>query len=85
MDAKTRFQQFDRENPIIFRWFERISIHEAKHAKRLSAKAIYEQIRGKFPDFLNNDFTPFYARKFLSKHRSYAGLFELRTQRSVSK
>jgi hypothetical protein len=86
-DAKARFLQFDRENPTIFKLFEkeisiRISYRDGR-MERLSAKHIWEVLRKvHFLKKLNNDFTPFYARKFLAKHRKYAGLFETRKQRT---
>jgi hypothetical protein len=88
-DAKARFLQFDRENPTIFKLFEketsiRISYRDGR-MERLSAKHIWEVLRKvHFLKSLNNDFTPFYARKFMAKHRKYAGLFETRKQRSFT-
>lgn len=80
------FLQFDRDNPEFYRLFCRFTLQLIAAGKsRLSSKLIVERIRWETlikttdTDFkINNNFTPYYARKFMADFPNHAGLFETR-------
>jgi hypothetical protein len=80
------FERFDRENPAFYRMFCRFTLQllAAGH-NRLSSKLIVERIRWETMlasndnDFkVNNNFTPYFARKFMSDFPNHEGVFETR-------
>jgi len=83
---KTTAEQFDAANPQVWYEFERIALQVAGRGhKHYGAKAIFEVIRFRRAiettdaDFkLNNNLTPYYARKFMERHPEYDGFFEIR-------
>ena len=84
------FEKFDKENPKVWEKFETLTFRLInKGIEHYGAKAIWECIRfkhalrtkgGEFK--LNNNFTAFYARKFIDKYPQYKGFFELRKRRA---
>jgi len=83
------FEQFDRENPHIYEAFARFT-REAVRAgcRKIGAKLIWERIRwhtavetrrarGEYR--LNNNWTAYYARKFMRDHPEHQGLFDTRS------
>lgn len=85
-----RFREFDRENPHVFRLFERFAreVREAGHT-RYSADAILHRIRWhcnveiRSHDFkINDHFSSRYARLLVETDQSFANFFEFRRLRS---
>lgn len=91
---KDRFIEFHKANPEVYDLFERFTGDAIDSGmKRIGSKFIFERIRwemfvatkgagycvaSKRLLKLNNDFTPWYARLFMAKHREHVGLFERR-------
>ena len=83
-------ETYDRENPEIWQEFKRIALKLiGKGVGRYSAKAIFEVIRydktietGVEGFKLNNNFTAYYARKFIETFPFHAGFFELRERKN---
>jgi hypothetical protein len=84
--TQAEFDEFDRASPIVWDLFVRFTF-EAIHAgaTRFSVDSVTERIRwfttvetrsGEFG--LNNNFRPFYARKWQKELPEYAELFETR-------
>jgi len=80
--------KFDREHPVIWQEFKRIALRLIeKGVSRYGAKAIFEVIRYDMSieggtDFkLNNNYTAYYARKFIEQFPFHAGFFELRKKK----
>jgi len=88
--SRVTFDQFDRENPDVYRMFCRFTLQliAAGH-KRLSSKLIVERIRwetmlqGGTTFKINNNFTPHFARKFMSDFPNHEGVFETRASPEV--
>lgn len=87
MTIQERFEQFDAQNPHVFKMF----ISYARQAKargyeKFSAKAIFERLRWYInmetetdePFKLNNSHTALYARKAIKEYPEFEGFFELR-------
>lgn len=82
-----KFEQFDRQNPIIYDLIKRY-VGEAIAAgrRRIGIAAIFERIRWHLSvetagdEFkLNNNYRAFYARKFVRDYPQYAEIFETRS------
>jgi len=76
---QTAFERYDAENPQVWEQFKEIAFDLIERGrKHYGAKAIFEVIRyhratqTNDPDFkLNNNFTAFYARKFINLYPQY--------------
>jgi len=83
---ETDSERFDRENPQVWKMFQESALGLIKiGVKHYGAKAIFETIRFHLllhttdTDFkLNNNHTPYYARKFHKTYPEHAGFFETR-------
>ena len=84
MIQQSQFEMFDRANPEIYRLFKHYTftmIHTGR--VHYSARAIIHRIRwdtdlrarGEDGFKINNDYSPFYARKFEQEHPEHAGFF----------
>ena len=90
-----QFVQFDNDHPVIWELFRRFTLEAiASGRQRFSARAIFHRIRwetmikptgdilnpdtGK-PIKLNNNWSPYYARKFLDEFPRARGFFRLRS------
>ena len=78
--------KYHKKNPHVYRAFKRAAKMMIKRGyKRYSAKGIYEMIRGMIDTSnfrtVDNDYTPFYARKFMIENPEYKGFFELRSSK----
>lgn len=98
MTVQEKFEKFDRENEVIYRWFKRFAYELLRAGcKRLSAKLIIERIRWETtvstggagwhpgrgrPFLIDNRFTAWYARKFIADFPMHADKFELREIRT---
>jgi len=81
-----RFDEFDKAHPEIFaaiceraRTMKYEQIFRGVETPRLSMKAIFEELRGRFGRLeLNNSYTPFYTDKLIAKYPEYEANFERR-------
>jgi len=88
---QAEFEEFDKANPDVWAEFKAIAFRLIeKGVKHYGAKAIFEVIRYKKTvettgsEFkLNNDFTAYYARKFINLYPQYADFFETRKVKNV--
>lgn len=81
------FREYDEKHPEIWAEFEKRSLEAASRGfRKIGAHLIVQVMRwetkigdkeGNFR--LKNDYFPYFARKFLSKHPNLEGFFELRT------
>ena len=97
MNIRERCEQFDRENPEVWRRFEAWTLWLIDRGHRkCGAKMIWERMRWemKFETIgageidgrelkLNNSFTSYYARKFTAKHPEWRKFFDLRRSRTA--
>lgn len=88
---RTNFESYDKENPQIWKEFERFTLQTISRGFRhYSAKGIFEIIRWHTGIFankgfkVNNNFTPDYSRKFESVYPQHKGFFEQRVLKSKS-
>lgn len=81
----TDSESYDRENPQIWQYFKQFSLQMLNRGyKRIGSKMIFERIRwetmitgdGTFK--VNNNYTPYYARKFERLFPEYEGVFAKR-------
>lgn len=89
-ETESRFQTYLAENPQVWEAFVKFTSEAIRAGhKRLSAEMIVNRIRWetmiseKNSTFkINNDFKPFFARKFMLEYPIYDGFFELRKSRA---
>lgn len=98
LTIRDKFISFHRANPDVYELFERFTFDAISAGmKKVGSKFIFERIRWEIAvattgsgycvslkrDLkLNNNFTAWYARLFIAKHRSHKGLFELRERKA---
>jgi len=87
MISQERFDQYDRANPGIYELFKRFTFRMIRAGRpHYSARAIIHRIRwhtdlraqGDDGFKINNDYSPFYARKFEREFPAHEGFFEKR-------
>lgn len=84
--TESRFTEFLRAHPEIYQAYCRLALDKIRAgAKRIGSKAIWEVLRWNTPlredgsEFkLNNNLTPFFARKFQKDYPQYADRIETR-------
>ena len=81
----TNFEFYDKQNPHIWDLFVKYSFQaKNKGFKNYSSKSIFEIIRwhtkasGNDGFKINNNYTPFYARKIMKCYPEFEGFFRLR-------
>lgn len=90
-ELEIKFNQYNLNNPHVYNLFTKYAneVIGAGH-ERYSSKAIFERIRwhlsietkgDKFK--LNNNYTAYYARKYIQDNPSRRDLFETRERRSA--
>lgn len=87
MDNREAFNQYDQENPQVFRSLLAFAF-EARRAgiNHLGMRLLFERARWDFKlrtdsrdGFkINNNYAPYYARKIIEQYPEFAGFFELR-------
>jgi len=84
----TKSEQYDSDNPQIWVEFKNIAIELIlKGREHYGAKSIFEVIRyhtavkGKGEFEVNNNYTAYYARKFMREYPEYDGFFETREKK----
>lgn len=87
-----KFEKFDRENPEIFKEFERRTMQLINRGKKMGAGGILEamEIHAALTNpnsdavcKINRAYAPGYARKFLELHPEYKGCFRTRKARNA--
>lgn len=79
-----------KENPEVWRLFERYTLEAIEAGRKVGAKAVMERVRweseierGK--DFkVSNNWTAYYARIFAIKHPAYRRYFDFKQVRGVT-
>lgn len=87
-EARLRFERFDAANPMVWELFVKFSRTALRAGRKaLSSKLIVERIRWEVyvttkseDEFkINNNWTAFYARKFMARYPEYKGFFRTRS------
>jgi hypothetical protein len=83
---KDQFREFDQKFPVVYEKFRSFAVSLLEQGRtRYSARTILERVRwdvnlsvsdGEFK--LNNNLTPFFARKLIGEDARFANFFELR-------
>lgn len=88
-NSEANFNQYDAENPGIYEAFKKFTFKAIdRHYKNYSAEFIFNVIRWETNskadgDYkINNNFKPFYARKFMNDFPDYDGLFRTRKSKA---
>jgi len=84
------FQEFDEQHPEIWELFRSTTFQVMERGFRnYGAKSILERIRwhtsieqGRRDFKVNNNYAPYYARKFHSNYPEFAGFFRCRAQKA---
>lgn len=86
------FQQYDQEHPEIYEVYKNVAEEFIKKgAIKMGSKRIIEEIRWhklvKTNEFfkVSNNYTAYYARKFVNDHPHYAGIFNFKPLRATNK
>lgn len=87
---ETAFEAYHRDNPPVYEAFVRFTMQAIRAGrKHVGSKDVVEKIRfesavsEKNSEFkINNNFTPFLARKFMKDYPRYAGIFQLRASKA---
>ena len=87
MLTQDQFEVYAAENPKVYPLFEKFTLEAIGSGRmHLGAKMIWERMRwyadvetrGNDGYKLNNNYTAFYARKFMELHPEYQGFFSCR-------
>jgi hypothetical protein len=81
-----RFEAYDRANPAVYALFRRFACEmRAAGRARYGSKGVLERIRwhvhleASGGDFkINNDYSPYFARKLMAEDETFRGFFEVR-------
>ena len=82
------FKVFDNEHPEVYEGFKRFALKAMSVRKHYSSRAVLHALRWETmldsgEEFkINNNWSSFYARKFMRESPTYEGFFRLRTQAS---
>jgi len=86
------FQQYDQDHPEIYSVYKNVAEEFIKRGKiKMGSKHIIEEIRWhkkvKTNEYfkVGNNYTAYYARKFVNDHPHYAGIFNFKPLRSANK
>lgn len=84
------FQQYDQEHPEIYAVYKNVAEEFIKKgAIKIGSKRIIEEIRWhklvKTNEYfkVSNNYTAYYARKFVNDHPHYAGIFNFKPLRAT--
>jgi hypothetical protein len=81
---KEKFVTYNKENPDIYEKFKELAFIAASHRKNFAARAIFHIIRwdsmvtGKDAFKVNNDYSAYYSRKFMTEFPEHSSLFRTR-------
>lgn len=81
--------KYDRENPMVWEMFKKFALELIERGyERIGAKMIFERIRwettvaGNDQFKINNNYTPYYARKFEQVYPQHSEVFSKRAAKS---
>ena len=84
------FVKHDRENPEVYKMFERFALEASKYKQRYSAKSIFHRIRWetmiseKDSQYkIDDGWISHYARKFMGNHPELGTFFETRVRENT--
>ena len=83
------FKVFDKEHPEVYEGFKKFALIAMGVRKHYSSDAVLHALRWETmiesgEEFkINNNWSSFYARKFMEESPSHTGFFRLRTQTSL--
>lgn len=83
-ELKDKFEIYHQQNPEIYNKFKELTLQVLQNRARFGAKAIIEQIRWNSmisgnEDFkISNNYTAYYARKFMNEFSQHDGLFKIK-------
>ena len=87
--AKEQFDQYDNENPQLYELFKRFAFEAIESGREyFSAEAIINRVRwetmltGNDEYKINNNYKPFYSRKFMNEFPQYNNFFRTRTSKA---
>ncbi|MHC4332203.1 MAG: hypothetical protein ACYSUV_00425 [Planctomycetota bacterium] len=89
-DSEQKFLDFHKQNPHIYKLFKRFAFEAVNRGrKRIGSKLIFERMRWEVTvvtssadEFeLNNNYTAYYARKFVQDYPMHGALFAFRKTR----
>lgn len=81
------FELFDKQNPHVWKLFERFSLQAAERQKRFSARAVFQRMRWETEITqgiklkVDDGWVSHYARKFIRLHPSLEGFFKTRKRK----
>jgi hypothetical protein len=88
-ELKLEPEVYDSENPQVWQAFKNATFRLINAGvRRYGAKAIFEHIRfqtavsGKGTFKMNNNYTSYYARRFMREYPAFKGFFETRKLKS---
>ena len=94
-EMQRQASEYHKKYPLVWRWFVRYTVQLIdKGFKHYGAKSIFERIRwetdipdvtGKSTFKINNNYTSFYARRFVKFYPEHKDFFLFREQISKSK
>ncbi len=86
---KEKFEKYDSENPEIYRLFKRFAFEAINNGRTyFSAEAIVNRVRwetmvtGGDEYKINNNYKPFYSRKFMQEFPHHNNFFRTRTSKA---
>ena len=87
--AKEKFDQYDNANPHIYELFKRFAFEAIDSGREyFSAEAIVNRVRwetmisGDDDYKINNNYKPFYSRKFMNEFPQYNNFFRTRISKA---
>ena len=88
-EAKVKFDQYDNDNPHIYELFKRFAFEAIDSGREyFSAEAIINRVRwetmmsGNDEYKINNNYKPFYSRKFMKEYPQYGKFFRTRISKA---
>jgi hypothetical protein len=93
-EMRAQFEAFDKDHPGVWVLFERFTFDRISRGfENFGSKAVMERIRWETAEAqtpedqfkISNNFTPFYARKFHTRHPEHDGFFRTHIQPSAAK
>ena len=94
-EMRKQAKAYHEQNPIVWNLFQQFTFELIERGfKNYGAKGVMERVRwdtdqptvdGKSRFKINNNYTAFYARKFMIHYPQYKGFFRIRKQISVDK
>tara|TARA_R110000764_G_scaffold72464_1_gene148597 strand:+ start:1507 stop:1755 length:249 start_codon:yes stop_codon:yes gene_type:complete len=78
MEIKERFEVFHRSDKEVYELYKRYALFRCELGNKVVSKLLFEIIREEHGKTLDNDFTPYYSRRFCRDFPEYKHLFKFR-------